>query len=605
MDQRTATRKAPTKNSFDTRPAQVEAWVANLPLANIGETSRRLFGALVETNALDFPVEQRFRMLELFRTSIHHVCMAMKIHFVGKPFPLSDKARQIIQLSQVLMTQMALGYRIVIEDSSDKRGLLRDNKQPLIATHRALTYLGQALLHAYQIYAPCPADVWRQAHQLYQQAEAKGFAQATINDNRADSDCEGSIENTYKRILLLALACPYRLRQGEVEQVYTWLCGWAQYATLNKLVETHNPNGQFMVNLDSDDPPTYLVLRQTQDNQGACRLLNAARLADVMREAAMRQRGEKNTRLQAINEHVLRRLMLAWGVMPKRRFSRTQKHSTAVVAMGLSTAHYFVSGEVAFEGNENGNGVAPTFDGVAQFEAGETSDQQGQLPDLWEMAGTQSLRDTHPGAFAHQYIDFARETSNTPAAKSAAKASLGPSYQTYLWKMVNVSAGGYRLLWDSSESSQAQVGELLGLRENNDPDSFHLSLGVVRWMKQSEELGLELGVEMLSPGAVAVGTKIHKLNSGCDYMRSLLLPAIKAIGQPATLLTLALPYHVGDIIMVNSHGKEARVELTKLMENTGTFAQFQFRPLDTQSTDAQTTGMQTAGENFADLWNQL
>ncbi len=607
MDQRTAARKAPTQDSFDTRHAQVEAWVAELPLANIGESSRRLFSALIETNALDFPAEQRFRMLELFCAPICHVNKAMKTHFVGKPFPLSDKARQIIQLSQALMTQMALAYCIVVDDSSDKRGLLRDNKQVLTATYRALTYLGQTLLRAYQVYAPYPADVWRQVHQLYQQAEAKGFAQAVINDNRVDSSCEGSIENTYKRILLLALACPYRLRQGEVEHVYTWLCDWAQYATLNKLVETRNPNGQFMVNLDSDDPPTYLVLRETQVNQASCRLLNAARLADIMREVAVRQRNEKNTKLQAINEHVLRRLMLAWGVMPKRRFSRSQKHSTAVVAMGLNTAHYFVSGEVAFEGNENGNSAGPTFNRAAQFEASETADQQGQLPDLWEMGGTQALRDTHPGAFAHQYIDFARETNSTPkpAAAAAAAASLSPTYQTYLWKMVNVSAGGYRLLWDSNESSQAQVGELIGLRENSDPDSFHLSLGVVRWMKQSSELGLELGVEMLSPGAVAVGTKIHKHKKGCEYMRSLLLPAIRTIGQPATLLTPALSYHVGDIVMVNSHGKEARVELTKMMENTGTFAQYQFRPLDSQSTDTQTSGTQITDVNFADLWNQL
>jgi hypothetical protein len=541
-------------------------------------------------------------MLELFCTPISHVCNAMKTHFVGKPFPLSDKARQIIQLSQALMTQMALSYCIVVDDSTDKRGLLRDNKQSLIATYRALTYLGQTLLRAYQVYAPYPADVWRQVHQLYQHAETKGFAQTAVNDTRVGNDCEGSIENAYKRILLLALACPYRLRQGEVEQVYTWLCDWAQYATLNKLAETRNPNGQFMINLDSDDPPTYLVLRETQDNQGVCRLLNASRLADVMREAAARQRNEKS-KLQAINEHVLRRLMLAWGVMPKRRFSRAQKHSTAVVAMGLSTSHYFVSGEVAFEGNENG--VAPTFNRAAQFEASETADQQGQMPDLWELGGTQALRDTHPAAFAHQYIDFARDTDNASKTKPVEKSGLGPNYQTHLWKMVNVSAGGYRLLWDSSESSQAQVGELLGLRENSDPDSFHLSLGVVRWMKQSDELGLELGVEMLSPGAVAVGTKIHKLNSGSDYMRSLLLPALKTIGQPATLLTMALPYHVGDIIMVNSHGKEARVELTKLVENTGTFAQFQFRPLDSQSSDAQSTSTQTAGENFSDLWNQL
>jgi hypothetical protein len=106
---------------------------------------------------------------------------------------------------------------------------------------------------------------------------------------------------------------------------------------------------------------------------------------------------------------------------------------------------------------------------------------------------------------------------------------------------------------------------------------------------------------MLSPGAVAVGTKTGK--GGGEYMRSLLLPAVESIGQPATLLTPALPYHVGDVMIVNSHGKEARVELTKVVENTGTFAQYQFRPLDSQSVGRVTDDVDTT--DFGDLWQKL
>lgn len=592
----------PSRTPFDARPAQVEDWVAGLPLANLGESSRLLFGALNETNVQELPAEQRFRMLELFGKPLHTVVTGLSRHFVGKPFPLSDKSRQIFQLTQTLMNLMAAGYRRVIEDSGEKRGFLRDNRQVVTATHRGLNYLGQALLRAYQVYAPYPPGVWQRVHRLYQFAEAQGFAQAVIKDS---ADGTQTAEDAYKRILLLALACPYRLRQGEVEQVYQWLGPWAQHATLTKLVETGSPNSLFITHFETDDPPTYRVLRQTEYKLDACRLLNASRLADAIRATLAPLRNAGNHAARSVNEQVLRRLMLAWGVLPKRRFTRTQKHSTAVVAMGLSTAHYFIGGEAAFEESHAAAGE-PLFTSPAHFQASETSDN-GEQPDVWQLSDIR-IRPPEPqrDANGNLYVDFAMPEQPAPSRFAARpRVASVPAYHTHEWKMINVSAGGYRLLWDRTEDSQAQVGELLGLRDSADPDSFHLSLGVVRWMKQSAELGVELGVEMLSPGAVAVGTKLHRLGGGSEYMRSLLLPAVKAISQPATLLTPALPYHVGSILMVNSHGKEARVELTKLVENTGSFAQFQFRPLDSQANTTDTPSDTQQSDEFAALWSEL
>ena len=606
MAQHTHDRTAPTSSPFDTRPAQVEAWVASLPLANLGESSRLLFEALSKTNGQEMPAEQRFRMLELLGTPLHTVVEGLKVHFVGKSFPLGDKGRQIVQLTQTLMNLMAAGYRRVVEDSGDKRGFMRDNRQAIVAVHRALTYHGQALLRAYQVYAPYPPGVWQRVHRLYQFAEAQGFAQTAIKDDSPAADGTATVEDAYKRILLLALACPYRLRQGEVEQVYHWLGEWARHAALSKLVETRNPNSLFVANFETDDPPTYRVLRHTEQHSDACRLLNASRLADAIRDTHQPQRSDKRTARQ-INEQVLRRLMLAWGVMPKRRYTRTQKQSTAAVAMGLSTVHYFIGGDAVFDDARYGDDET-LFNKPARFEAGELPDQQ-YMPDVWTMSDIHIAHgpsDSHKDTFGNQYIDFnTTETKKPrPAFTPMPRPSHVVSYEMHEWKMLNVSAGGYRLLWDKSEDSQAHVGELLGLRESGDPDSFHLSLGVVRWMKQSVERGLELGVEMLSPGAVAVGTKIHKIGGGTEYLRSLLLPAVKAIGQPATLLTPALPYHVGDIVMVNSHGKEARVELTKLVENTDSFAQFQFRPLDSQASVAPDSKPDQS-DDFSALWSQL
>ncbi|HEY9199490.1 MAG TPA: hypothetical protein VIR60_08990, partial [Gammaproteobacteria bacterium] len=208
MAQRTHDRGTPTSSPFDPRPAQVEAWIASLPLANLGESSRLLFEALNETNAQQLPADQRFRMLELFAAPLRTVIAGMKQHFVGKPFPLGDKSRQVFQLTQTLMNLMAAGYRRVIEDAGGKRGFLQDNRQVMISVHRALSYLGLSLLRAYQVYAPYPPGVWQRVHRLYQFAEDQGFAHTLLKDESAAADGSPSIEDGYKRILLLALACP-------------------------------------------------------------------------------------------------------------------------------------------------------------------------------------------------------------------------------------------------------------------------------------------------------------------------------------------------------------------------------------------------------------
>ena len=601
MAGQTHDRSAPSQPPFDARPAQVEEWVAGLPLANLGESSRLLFAALTDTNGRELPAEQRFRLLELIGQPLHTVVTGLSRHFIGKPCPLGDKHRQVFQLVQALMNLMAAGYRRVVEDGGEKRGILRDNRQVMTAAHRALDYLGQALLRAYQVYAPYPVGVWQHVHRLYQFAEKLGCAQIAVKDA---ADGTQTIEDAYKRILLLALACPYRLRPGEAEQVYQWLGSWAQHATLSRLVDTGSPNSLFVTHFESDEPPTYRVLRHTEHDPEACRLLNASRLADTSRTTLAPLRDADNRVARPVNEQVLRRLMLAWGVLPKRRFTRTQKHSTAVVAMGLSAAHYFIGGEIVFE-EASGTGGEPLFNSPAHFEICDTRAPR-ERTDVWELSDAHlQQREPLRGADGGLYIDFAAPDQPSPRFVSQSRSVATSTYHTHEWKMINVSAGGYCLLWDKTADSQAQVGELLGLRDSTEPDSFHLSLGVVRWMKQSAELGLELGVEMLSPGAVAVGTKLHKLGGSSEYLRSLLLPAVKAVGQPATLLTPALPYHVGNILMVNSHGKEARVQLTKLVENTGSFAQFQFRPLESHASTSEAPTGTGHTDEFAALWSQI
>ena len=569
-------RTAPKSGSFDGNPASVKGWISTLPMANIGETARLLYGALIDLNHQDIPPQQRLKTLELLHKPVHYVTENMKKHFIGQPFPLAENNLKIAHLSREMAHALATGYKVLVMEQI--AGIGRKDKKLLItAIHRAIKLLSLVLLRSYQVYESYPDSVWLEMHSLYRYAEDNQLHRSRVSDETFPQRKSSSIPDAYKQILLLALACPYRLRHNEVEDIYFALEEWAHYSELQAVGDRENT--LFAVNLDSDQPPSYLVLRDRAEIRSTRRLLNTAKLAQQIRRAlAEKRESGSGTKQHRIRTRTLRHLMLTWGVMPKRRFSRVKEHSQIIAATGLSTVHYFVSGEVAF----NDASLAPSclpelgietdipqLQDRARFKAARLQDDHGKLPDVWEM--NYRIEDEEP------------PSSTELAVARAATGGMGinANHSAHSWKMLNISAGGYCLLWDNPETTRAQVGELLGIREESDPDTFHWRLGVIRWLKYTDKQGLELGVQMLSPGAVGIAARRNK-NSDArndDYTRGLLLPEIASIQQRATLLLPSPPFRVGDTITANCHGKDVRLSLTKLVENTGSFAQFQFESL--------------------------
>jgi hypothetical protein len=282
--------------------------------------------------------------------------------------------------------------------------------------------------------------------------------------------------------------------------------------------------------------------------------------------------------------------------MPKRRFSRTRDHAQVVSATGLCAIHYFVSGESVFNNASHGieiHELAPSAARTARYDAIDRDDKRGGTPDLWEM-NYRLEGEVRPS------------TTEEAVALAAAGMRINRLYDTQAWKMVNVSAGGYCLLWDNQETTRAQVGELVGIREQSDPDTFHWRLGVIRWLKFVEKRGLELGIQMLSPSAVALTAKPDiKTRIKDNDSRGLLLPGIASIQQTATLLLHSPPFNIDDTVVINCNNKEVKVKLTKLVENTGSFAQFQFVSLGEVRRPAIAPSKVPELGEFEDIWDIL
>ena len=589
------------KHGFDVRPKKVEQWLAALPMANVGETARLVFHALTQTNRQEIQAAERLRFLEMLREPVLYITEALKKHFLSIPFPLPPKAQKVAALARELCAEMATGYKIALEDSAARSSLFSDSRQLQQLIHRALTYQGRMLLTAYQVYGAYPPGIWREIHALYAYAENNKLHRSPVVDGQRRLVPKSTISNEYKRILLLSLTSPYRLRQGEAEKVYINLERWAVHAHLNPVQKDESLSGRFVVVLNGDNPPSYIPLSKHNHYPELCRVLATDDLARVIREQIAQIQDEPLTTLTGIDKQtptlssdLMRRLMLAWGVTPKRSFSRTDKRDKVVVAMGLTSTHHFISrdrGQQAAEEAAHGATAEDPFHQPAQFDSIPVLDINQEQPDVWELV------------YPHDVTGF-EPAPPAPASESSPTQS-AERYHADIWKMVNESAGGCCLVSEHQQHSNVLVGELIGLRRQEQEEGpRRWSIGVIRWMKSTEQGQLTLGVQMLTPDAAPIGLRTVGGHGQASDHRALLLPDLAAINQPATVITPPVPYRVGSKVTLNVQGHHTGVELTKMMENTGLFAQFQFALMD-KPEQKKPTDSWADDRDFSNVWSSI
>ncbi len=543
-----ARRKA-TDSSLITKPEAVRDWVDNLPLINTEKSRVMLEEALTDINSVSIPTRNRHEILELLATSVMCVTEAMKKSFLTKPIPLKDNDLLLSTQTVQLCNQMATGYRILADDlgKSDSQAALLT-----LAIHRALRYLSELLLTNYQIYVQYPDGLWKTINSLYALAEQHDITTHPVTDTTLSTAAQSTINTVYKQILLMSLACPYRLRQKEIHFVYNALMDWADIARLHHMDSDHSA-GLFAVNLHADNPPSYRTLIDDKAQDRHWRVLDTTSMAERIRSILEQQPGERR-KIGIGDSNILQRLMLAWGVMPQRRFPRHARSAKVALVAGLNAVHQRI--------------IEP----ATEAEPGEDSiEDQHYLQDpTFEATTTINTNRFNQGG--RRIVTAGK----TPVQK-AGDGQQTDSARIESWTMANFSAGGYSLLWDSTDSSNAQVGELVAIIEEDKLDEDDWQPGVVRWMKCTDSNDLELGIQMLSPSAQAVWTSLYEssVHSG-KKMRGIMLPEIRALRQQASLILPTLPFRPGCTATLETAASMENIKLTHQLENTGSFAQYHF-----------------------------
>lgn len=521
--------------TVETQPKQVAEWLTTLPLTNLNETPRAILDALSALNRSKVADDTRLKLLELYRAAIARLMSALEAQFSGQPLPLPEKSRLMASQARQLQTELAYGYKIILIELSSRKLSFGSNKQLPLVVERAIGSLSRMLVVCYQTYAPTPAGVWAEMHILFTYAVEQGIQDETISEQGRQS----SVNLAYKQALLLALLDPYRLMQGEVNKVLEYLNQFGGQAHLQPLMQTSSPSGYFLVRLDSDKPPRALAHDTTVTDARTDILLNTIELARLLHQQINQLETGANPKALQLPfaakdfgyPNLLRRMLKHWGIAPKRLFNRTQHNARMEICAGIRSIHHFLSGDLS-------GGIV-----------GKAEEATG-----------------------HAATEITLELANSPLDKT--------SLQTYVsrnWLIINESAGGLALAKDPKTDVQVRVGEIIGLRPE---DNEAWNIGVVRWVSSENPNHLQLGAQMLAPTATPVMLRpLIASSSGAPFQPALLLPEIPALKQPATLVCLRGGFFPQREFLLDQNGVPQNVRASRLLEQTATFDLFEFTPI--------------------------
>ncbi len=609
----TPIRKPAGKGAFETQPRKVDAWLENLPRANVGECARRIFDALTRTNRQQFRYRHRIHLLEALREPVATVSTQMRKHFIGSTYPLPEKAYQIASATRELNAAMATGYKIAIEDLIGASLLMIDNRTLLMLMHRAMTYMTNVLLISYQAYSEFPADTWSVLHRLYAFAEKKKLHRVAVADEQHQYINKSTVENEYVRALLLFLSSPYHLRHGEIGNVHINLERWFSHTRLRNY--TGKEDKGFIIDLEADVPPRVIGLVDTGEARKSWRVLETENIiATLNKEKEHSVETVSNTLITmgmedaALPPDLLAKLINAWDARTKRRFPRDERRESVRAMIGMTSIHCGLLRQTRADNaagrvfNRHSRMLQAMFDDAPHFEAQEVKDVNVEEPDVWESVFNHEIPDDRGDLFGKAAPAGAGGKTGEQDDEQAGGAG-DVVCQADEWLVVNESAGGLCIQCHNDCISRVQVGELVGIRRETQAGSQFL-LGLVRWMRSLGSKGIEAGVMLLAPNAIPVGIALAvDASTAKQYRRGLLLPGNPATQHRASLVTPAHPFRSGAVVNVFFLGKESQVRLGREIGNSGYCAQFHFDIVS--SLNRKALGEAPPDDEFGDVWTSI
>jgi len=536
--------------------SQARSWIGDLPLTNIGQTTRRLYTGLVDLNQEQMSAAVRIEVSEVIRPVTELVLSNLRRHLISRAFPLPARTQKIFDLNQALLLELAGSYQLAALDMLNSDNVSR--KQLVRAIFRAMDYMARVLLQSYAVYNQTRKAVWHDIHHLYLLACESGLENFRANKSEKHF---ASIEAIYIYVNLLALSNPYSLRQGEIERLeryYRHIVDDISVATNSDSIKHPFVPVAF---LNNDEPPAVVPIQDVL-NSPTIRLFKIENLLDKLKHYLDHYHDElldhnvPNTQ-SMLNPSLVKRLLIYLTQVKNRSCHREPLNQSMQVVSGL-------------------NNIVR----LLQIKPDSEEDNEPNEEDYIFSALNY-----------HDYSVNPKEQQEDPVLK-----------HIQLWESDNKSTSGYGLCWHKTNPSGARVGEIIAIKPIDDDDESVWQVGIVRWLEFLKGNGLCMGMELLIPYTQPV--EIKKVSSRNVTQQlpivGLMLPMIEGIRPQAELLLPEQIFKTGDQLSLALADKEEVIRLGQCDETLGTFDIFSY-----QAVSAKATSFEKEQEAFENIWETL
>ena len=318
--------------------ARLQHWLTNLPLMDVVETVRLVISALDALNEQKLDAGLRFQFMEVYRATAQRLFVTVDpLHL--RQLALSKTQRQdAIKGIEHLFNSMAGGYKLLVTHACNTSATGKPAPQLGPSINRALEQLGFSLLDSYRFYSEVRPRLVAESHQLYRLARHDGLLDSCVDDEDSPG---ATIAGLYQASMLLSLADPFRLAEGEVGLLFDVLI---QHAQLCRIIPGSHwagtGEGLFLIDLDSDALPVPCTSLQSPVAAREAYLLDAtAALAAVRARLA---KTPAKVRMQSPEAMVLRRLLPETAGAEKRREKRSPDSRWIDLLRGVEGIHAYL-----------------------------------------------------------------------------------------------------------------------------------------------------------------------------------------------------------------------------------------------------------------------
>ncbi len=553
----------------------LEMWAGNLSFMQLGDTSKSLFHAVLEISRLKCSETLRFDLIHSLHPTIDKVLASLEKHFFNQGPISTDRNEHIIELAMLLRCHFAGVYINIARSAHEQLAhqkfslfAFNQKKNLSIARTLAIYYALQqlvSLLYQQQIlYSHYFTGQWLIAHQLYDIALKNDFHMNSINQIQGTQNILANINQTYAQLILLDIFNAHQIRLSEIQSLYQCSFDWAK---LIQILPRATTLTKYVVDCNKDYPPIHQK-KQNPDFEPSFFITTQELLEHINatfgRTPEFLSKHEQKNLSLALKFHVQTIL----GSTTERRHDRYQYSAQLDICFSLLSAHFYLS-------------KAKTFNETLMLENNYGFQSESKLLLNWD----KDTPDTLPQVNSSRLLD--REAK-----------------QLYQTSVLDVSLNGYRIKWKGETPKNLRTGEFILVKEETQEKWRG---GVIRWIKQSTNKSLELGLEILAqemyPCAVRMQIDLHTIN----YHPALLIQ--KAVFQQQ--VTLILPgsqtFKEHQTIYLRLGQEEIKICLTKALLITQSFIQFNFELINEQQQGLldQFMDKQAQELNKQDLWEAL